>query len=391
MVVLSANEARLVAINAQGFGEARPKRASQADLRRITGQLKLIQIDSVNVLARAHYLPFFSRLGAYEQSWLDDLAYRDRQLFEQWGHEASFIPIEHYPLFHHRMASGHRWRRVKLSVERRAQFERIVDEVRDRGPVTVSDLETGSRRKGWWAWSDAKTALEWNFAHGRLAVGGRRNFARVYDLPERVFDPELLARPGLPEEDAQREMVRLAAQALGVATAGDIADYYRLPVIQARKLALELVEAGELEPARVEGWAEPGFIAPGAAVREPVQATALLSPFDPVVWNRARAERIFGFSYRIEIYTPAPKRVHGYYVLPFLMDGELSGRVDLKADRKASVLQVQGAFSEPGRDARRVAAALMRELKLMARWLGLERVEIAPNGNLASKLRAGPA
>jgi hypothetical protein len=391
MLEFSASEARLIALNAQGFGSARPKRADRDGLRRVVNQTRLIQIDSVNVLARAHYLPFFSRLGPYKQSWLDELAYQERAMFEQWGHAASFIPAEDYPLFRHRMERGHRWWRAKLSPERRAEFERVIDEVRERGPVTVSDLETEGRRAGWWAWSEAKVALEWNFAHGKLAVRERRNFARVYDLPERVFEPALLARPGLSEVDAHREMVRLAAGAMGIATASDLADYYRIPVAAARLRAGELVAAGALEEARVEGWRDTGYLASGATPAEAAGRTAaLLSPFDPLVWNRDRTERLFGFYYRIEIYVPAAQRVHGYYVLPFLMDGDLAGRVDLKADRRAKTLIVQGAFAEPGKNRRRVAAALNRELKLMARWLELERIEVVPKGDVAVKLASGP-
>ena len=387
---LSATEARLIALRAQGFGTPRPRRATRDDLRSVAGILRLIQIDSVNVLARAHYLPFFSRLGPYRQSWLDELAYRDRALFEQWGHAASFIPTEHYPLFRHRMEAGNRWWRA-LDPARRAACERVLDEVRERGPLTVSDLQSDVRAKGWWQWSDAKMGLEWNFAHGRLAVRERRNFARVYDLPERVFEAEVLERPGLAEVDAHREMVRLAAGAMGVATAADLADYYRIPVDAARRHARELADAGGLEQVRVEGWPEPGFLLRGAAaIGAPAAATALLSPFDPVVWNRKRTERLFGFAYRIEIYTPAARRVHGYYVLPFLCEGELAGRVDLKADRKARALVVQGAFAEPGRNARKVAAALSRELKVMARWLELEQVVVVPNGDVAAPRRGGP-
>lgn len=287
MLEFSASEAKRIALTAQGFGSERPKRADRDGLRRVVDQTRLIQIDSVNVLARAHYLPFFSRLGPYKQSWLDDLAYEERALFEQWGHAASFIPAEHYPLFRHRMERGNRWWRA-MSPERQAQFERVVDEVRERGPVTVSDLETEGRRQGWWQWSDAKMALEWNFAHGRLAVRERRNFARVYDLPERVFDPAVLARPGLAEVDAHREMVRLAAGAMGIATASDLADYYRIPVAAARQRARELVAEGALEEARVEGWRDTGYLARGAAApaEDAGRTAALLSPFDPLLWNR---------------------------------------------------------------------------------------------------------
>jgi hypothetical protein len=387
---LSAAEARHIALEAQGFGIPRPRRATRDDMRDVVARLNLVQIDSVNVLARAHYLPFFSRLGPYPQSWLDELAYRDREMFEQWGHEASLIPIEHYPLFRHRMARGHRWWR-RVPPDRMARFERLIDQVRDRGPVTVGDLETEARRQGWWEWSEVKMGLEWHFAHGRLAVRGRRNFARVYDLPERVFDPAVLDGPALDEADARRELVRLAARSLGVATAADLADYYRIPVASARQHANELVGAGELEEVRVEGWRQAAYLAPLASARPNAgKAPAFLSPFDPLTWNRDRTERLFGFFYRIEIYTPAPQRVHGYYVLPLLMDGELVGRADLKADRKERALLVQGAYAEPGRNRRRVAAGMNRELKAMARWLGLERIVVAGRGDVAPLIGAGP-
>jgi hypothetical protein len=352
-------------------------------------RLGLVQIDSVNVLARAHYLPLFARLGLYDRRLLDDAAYRDRALFEQWGHAASLLPIEQYPMLAHRMAKGHRWHIERMAAEKMAYFERVLELVRERGPVTAGEVESASPA-GWWNWSEGKQALEWHFAHGSLAVRERRNFARVYDLPERVFSSEVLNRPALPQEAAHRQMLTLGARALGLGTEADVADYYRLKLGEARPRLRELVDAGELELVEVEDWAEPAYLVPCPAVPGAEGTAALLGPFDSLVWNRARTERLFGFRYRIEIYTPAPRRTFGYYVMPFLKDGRLVGRADLKADRKAKALLLRGAFAEPGCDTAETAASLEGELHRVAEWLGLERIVVTPNGELAHRLAATP-
>jgi uncharacterized protein len=386
---LSAAEARRIALAAQGFGQARP--AGRIDARhfgRVLDTVGLLQIDSVNVLARAHYMPLFSRLGAYDQRAFDRYAWGSGRMFEYWGHEASLIPVERYGLFRHRMdgAFGRTMRNRERLRSREETVRRVMAEVRERGPVIAGDVHEGERRSGWWEWGDAKVVLEALYTTGDLAIGDRRNFARLYDLPERVLPSEALAGPHPPEDEAQRELMALAARHHGVGTAADLADYYRLPLTPAKRRLEELADAGRLERVAVEGWDAPAYLDPQARVPRRVEARALLSPFDPVTWNRDRAERLFGFHYRIEIYTPADKRQYGYYVLPFLLGEDLVARVDLKADRQAGALLVQAAHLEPGRDAPATASALAEELRLVAHWLGLDRIVIAPRGDLAGEL-----
>ena len=385
---ISNAEARRIALAAQGFGEPRPRRPGLEEMRRTIDRLKLIQIDSVNVLVRAHYLPFFSRLGPYRREMLDDLAYRERYVFEQWAHEACFVPMADYPLLRHRMERGHRWGRRAIGAERLAYFASVLEKVRQEGPAQAGEGDGKRSSQGGWDWSHAKMALEYQFAPGRLAVKDRRNFARVYDVAERVFEPSVLAAPGHREEDAHRQMVVNALDALGVATVNDLADYYRILVGEVAPRIAELVSAGLARPVAVEGWKGRAFLAPGIDRAPEVSARALLSPFDNLVWDRARTERLFGFYYRIEFYTPPEKRVYGYNVLPFMDDNRLAARVDLKANRQASALQVQAAHLEPGAPAAKTAASLTSELKAMAKWLGLERVEVAPKGDLAPRLAA---
>lgn len=404
---LSAREARRLALAAQGLARpVPPATPDAAALRRAIRRLGLLQLDSVNVLARAHYLPLFARLGAYDQGVLDRLACHDgrptprrgRRLFEYWAHEASLLPVELQPHLRWRMARAERgeglWSGVAAFARERPEIvARVLAEVVARGPLGVSELaEPGSRSGGWWGWNHGKTALEWLFWTGRLTTAGRRGaFERLYDLPERVLPPDVLAAPTPAPEDAQRALLRRAAAALGVATEADLRDYYRLPVAETRARLAELAEAGELRPVAVEGWRQPAFLVPGLAVPRRAEARALLAPFDPLVWERARAERLFGFRYRIEIYTPAARRRFGYYVLPFLMGERLVGRVDLKADRQAGALRARAAHAEAGVDPGPTAAALAAELARMAAWLGLERVAVEPGGDLAPHLAAAAA
>jgi len=392
---LSAAEARRIALASQGFADARPRaRPDAATLLRAVDRLGLLQIDSVNVLVRAHYLPLFSRLGAYDAGLLDHAAYngRDRTLFEYWGHEASLLPVASYPLLRWRMERAERGRGlngglVRFARRRRAFVREVLAEVTERGPLAASELSRGGRARGaWWGWSDGKGALEWLFWTGRVTTATRRRFERVYDLPERALPASVLDAPALPEHEAQRALMRLAARALGVATERDLRDYFRLDVADTRPRLAELVEAGELLPARVEGWREAAYLHPEAQAPRRLHARALLAPFDPLVWERQRAERVFGFHYRIGIYTPAAERTHGYYVLPFLLGDRLVGRVDLKADRAARVLRVPAAHAEAGIDPRRVAGPLLEELHAMAGWLGLDGIEIARRGNLGPAL-----
>jgi uncharacterized protein YcaQ len=390
---LSLKQARRIALTAQGFAESRRHAApGRSHFGKVAGRLGVIQIDSVNVLTRTHYLPAFSRLGDYPQAVLEAQAWgRKRTLFEYWGHEASLLPMELQPLLRWRMAraeAGETWTGLaRFGRERRAYIDNILVEIEKRGPVTGGDFATGPRgQPGWWSWSEGKRALEWLFWTGYLTTATRRGFERVYDLTERALPAAIVDLPTPTEADAQRALVRRSARAMGVATEADLRDYYRLPLDGARQAVRELVEAGELTPVRVQGWDKPGYLHPEAKPRR-IGAHALLSPFDNLIWFRDRTERLFGVKVRLEIYTPAEKRVHGYYVLPFLEGEAITARVDLKADRQAGVLRVQAAHAEPeaGPD---TPAALAAELARMAGWLGLERVEAAPKGDLAGRLQA---
>jgi hypothetical protein len=393
-VKLSATEARAIALAAQGLAAPRPSRVDARKLRAMVEQLGVVQIDSVNVLVRSHYLPAFSRLGAYDPALLDRYAHRaPRALFEYWGHEASLLPIALQPLFRWRMerALDHAWGHVRRLAKNKPHFiEDVLTLVKERGPVSAGELEVGGKpsRKGWWEWSDAKTAIEWLFWSGQVTSAKRRGFERLYDLPERVLPAKVLAQATPSEPDAHRALVERAARAMGIASEADLRDYYRLPLAGARHAVRELVEASVLEQVSVEGWAKPAFLHRDAPAPPRIEAdrAALLSPFDSLIWFRDRTARLFGMKYRIEIYVPAPKRVHGYYVLPLLLGDKLVARVDLKADRAASTLRVQASHAEPGVARSRIAAALAGELATMATWLGLERVEIVPKGDLAAAL-----
>jgi uncharacterized protein YcaQ len=389
---LSAAQARRVALAAQGFADPPVSRTPDGwALRRVLERVGLFQIDSVNVLQRAHYLPLFSRLGPYPTELLDRAAWRaPRRLFEYWGHEASLLPVTAQPLLRWRMerAIEDAWGGIRrVASERPELVARVLEEVAGRGPIAASDVEEErpERTGPWWDWSDVKRAFEWLFWSGQITSARRRGFERLYDLPERVLPPDVIATPTPPIEDAQRELVRIAARACGVGAERDLRDYFRLPVADARARIAELVEAGELWPVEVEGWSVPAYVDPGARVPRSVSARALVGPFDSLVWERQRVERLFGFRYRIEIYVPAPKRVHGYYVLPFLLGDRLVGRVDLKADRAAGVLRVQAAHTEPDAPPE-TAEALAAELASMAAWLELGDVVVEPRGDLAAAL-----
>jgi uncharacterized protein len=387
---LSADVARRIALSAQGLADPRPRgRVDRRHVRRLFARIGVVQVDSVNVLVRSQELPLFARLGPHPRQLLPAMA-ADGEVFEYWGHMAAFIPADHHRLFRWRMAAAYEdswWRDLVL---RRPDFiEEVYDAVVARGPVTAADLRTEQRRKGtWWDWDDEKRALELLFYSGRVTARRRStDFARVYDLPERMLPAAALKAPTPDEADARKELLLIAARALGIATDGDLADYHRQRVTVVRPLLAELVEAGALIPARVEGWPGRAYLDPQARNPRRVSARALLSPFDSLVFDRRRTERIFGFHYRIEIYTPAPKRVYGYYVLPFLLGEEIVARVDLKADRARSALLVPAAFTEPGMVPEAVAEELALELRTMAGWLGLDRVVVGERGGLAAPLQ----
>jgi hypothetical protein len=391
---LSLAQARRVALAAQGFADPRPSgRIDRRHLRRVLDRVGLIQIDSVNVLVRSQELPLFARLGPHPRTLIPD-ATASGELFEYWVHEASHVPTAHHPLWRWKMQQTHRWRDVVRIEERRPGFvDEVLRRVEAEGALTSSDLEQRTGKKGtWWDWDDGKVALEYLFWTGRLAATRRSNdFARVYDLAERVLPADVLAQPTPTESDARKQLLLLAARHHGVGTIDDLADYHRQKVTAVRSLIDELVEDGRLTPVAVAGWTKPAYLHPDAAMPRVMRARALLSPFDPVVWYRERALRLFGFHYRIEIYTPQPKRQYGYYVLPFLLGSDLVARVDLKADRAARTLRVPGAFAELGVPVDDVAEALAAELASMAEWLGLERVDVGDRGDLASPLRAAVA
>jgi uncharacterized protein YcaQ len=382
--VLSAAEARRVALRAQGFGGTRLSGAGgPRAVMSVFDRIGLVQIDSVNVIVRSHYFPLFSRLGAYDANVLERLVWekRGRKLFEYWGHEASLIPLTLHPLFRWRMARAARgegtWGRVAAIARDKPDYVKgILREVEQRGPLASGDIaEHRSTGGGWWGWSEVKVALEYLFWSGAVTTARRRNFERLYDLPERVFAPSILTLPTPDEAAAKRELLRIAARALGVATRSDLRDYFRLE-IDANERIDELVEHGDLVSIRVEGWKQPAFLARDAVVPRRIDARALLSPFDSLVWERSRGRRVFGFDYRIEIYTPAQKRVHGYYVLPFVHGDRFAARVDAKARRDTGVLEVIAIHYEAEKPALEVRDDLRTALDALANWLGLSRVKV---------------
>jgi hypothetical protein len=402
-VNLSGVDARQIALAAQQLGRARPAGTPNlGHVRRLVTALGAVQIDAVNVLVRSHYLPIYSRLGPYPRQLLDRLAYQRRHAFEYWGHAASFLPVELHPALRWRMegyARHKNWAtaRARIEQERPGYVAAVEREIAQRGPLAFTDLSDPARRERtptryadstllWYRWADGKTVLDGLYRAGRLAVAGRRGFERLYDLPERVIPREVLSAPTPPPADAQRALVLHSAAALGVGTLRDVADYFGLPVATARARLRELVDAGSVVPARVEGWPDAAYLH-AAANGRPVRARGLLSPFDSLTWVRDRTLRLFGFQHSFELYVKAAQRRYGYYVLPFLLGDALVARVDLKADQPRRTLLVQGAFVEPGTPVRTVGGELAAELRELAAWLQLDAIDVADNGNLARALR----
>ncbi len=394
MEQLSISQARRVALAAQGFADNRPSGAvDRRHGRRVFDRIGLIQVDSVNVLVRSQELPMFARLGSHRRDLIPSMIAAG-DLFEFWGHEASLIPVDDHHLYRWKMSRAREagmWAGLAKINQERPQFvNEVLAEVRDRGPLSAGELSGGSPKQGpWWGWGPGKTALEYLFRVGAVTARRRpNNFEREYLVPEALFPAHVLERVTPSEPDARKELLVRAVRSLGVATDAEMADYHRQKVPLVRPLIAELVEDARIVPVRVEGWAVPAYRLPDLVVPRRVHACALVSPFDSLVWNRDRTERLFGFHYRIEIYVPEPKRVFGYYVLPFLFGDELVARVDLKADRHGGALLVHGAYLEAGADGVEVVNALAGELRRLASWLDLARIEIGRRGDLVGELTA---
>ncbi len=390
---LSLGQARRIALAAQGFCDPPHATATRRTFDRTVQRLGVIQVDSVNVLQRAHYLPLYSRMGVYDTKLLHDAAERKpRRLVEFWAHVQAYMPVDLWPVMQHRMAS-YRSRQGKWDSTdaRHAMVPQVLADLAALGPSTARDLDDGRPRDRdhWgWNWSDARRTLDYLSVVGEVAIAGRnRQFEVIYDLPERVLPAAILATPTPSPAEANRELIRRAARSHGLGTFACLRDYYRMGMAETKQAVAELVEAGELLPVTVEGWDRVSFLHHEARLPRAVRARALLSPFDPVCWERARAEALFGFHYRIEIYVPAAQRRYGYYVLPFLLGDQLVGRVDLKADRARGRLLVQAAYAEDGAPAD-TAEELAQELIRLAQWLGLPDIHIVGRGDLADPVAA---
>ncbi|MFI8479206.1 winged helix-turn-helix domain-containing protein [Pseudomonas sp. NPDC078700] len=383
---LTLKQARRLVLAAQGFTARQPKTVKAVHLSAAIERLGVVQIDSVNALVRSHYLPLFSRLGHYPQSLLEQAAWssgRQRRLFEYWGHEASLLPLSMYPLLRWRMQRAQRGEGIyqqlaKFGREQQPLIGSILQSVKERGALGAGSLTVGTKSTGpWWGWSNEKHALEWLFAAGHVTVAGRNGFERLYDLPERVLPSEVFNQEPVEEASAQRQLLMHSACALGVATEVDLRDYFRLDARDSKLRINELLESGELIKVSVQGWDKEAYVADTELkIPRKVTASALLSPFDSLVWQRQRTERLFDFRYRLEIYTPQHKRVYGYYVLPFLHNEQLLARLDLRAVRSASSLVLHGLHSEPGGLDEGAILAMAEQLQNMAAWLGLSSVDV---------------
>jgi uncharacterized protein len=394
---LTAAQARRVALGATGLAASRPAgRVDRRHLDRVLDRIKVIQVDSVNVLVRSQELPLWARLGPHSRRLIPDAVERG-DLFEYWAHEAALVPRHLHPAMRYRMArarTSESYGGLRALAQRRPEFiTAVLDEVRQVGPIEASKLSSSTGKSGsWWGWDDTKAALEYLFWTGELTARRRpNNFAREYALPAHFIDAGTLALRDLPEDEARRLLLMEAADALGVATLADLADYFRQKVTDARPIVADLVRGGDLIEVGVEGWKDAAYALASFTIPRTARAATVLSPFDPVVWFRPRAERLFNFEYRIEIYTPAPKRTYGYYVLPFLLGDQLVGRLDLKADRAAGSLLVQSAWIEPDAKPGEVAVAMATELTSMAEWLGLDSVTPPIRGTLAAHVSAALA
>ena len=385
--------ARRIALAAQGFGRPRPDAVGTRQLNLALERLGLLQLDSVNVLERSHYLPLFARLGAYDKALLDRLTFaRSGPYREYWAHEAALVPLDDWPLFRWRMDDFRKHFETRGDDSWMAAEDKTLtwlrSELAEKGPLPASKIErdAGPKKAGWWDWDHVKRGLERMFRIGEVVSGGRTNFERTYALPEQVMATQLLERR-VPREDAIHQLMSISGRAHGIGTLSDLADYFRLKTVDAKPALERLVDEGELLPVTVKGWKKPAYLHRDARIPRRIETVALLSPFDPVVWERERALRMFGFHYRIEIYTPAPKRVFGYYSLPVLVDDAIVGRIDLKNDRQRRVLRVQSAWREPDAAAG-VEERIVPALRELAAWQALESIEVVDRGDLARALAA---
>ena len=389
MAEISSDRARRIALGAQGFAAPRPSgNVTEQHFRAVVQRLGLIQLDSVNVAVRSHYMPFFARLGTYDQARLDRWLATEGEMLEYWGHEASAMPVDLIRYLRWRMQDMHPWGVVQKAAKHDPDLiDRVYREVVEHGPLRVADITEGNDRTGpWWGLGNAKIALEWLLACGRITAWRDHRFTRVYDITERRVPSEVL-KPVIDRHEAHRYLLVESARHHGIGTGNDLIDYYRLNKPRSRPILEELADEGLIERVDVRGWKDPVYKHPGTPTPRVIRGATLLSPFDPLVWERDRAERIFGMRYRIEIYVPKEKREFGYYSMPFLLDGELVARVDLKADRKGSVLMVQSAHLQPDQDLVRVAAALAPHLEDMASWLGLQGHTVSKWGDLTKPLQ----
>ena len=390
---LSVQQARAIALTSQGMASTISDKPDSDAFKRTLDSLGVVQIDAVNAVARSHLLVLRSRLGGTHQhleKLLQQQTYKEHILAEYWGHEASFLPTADWPLYKWRMkraADGEIWKGIRnFATEKPSYIKQILNELTKRGPSKASDFERGGPKSSWWGWSDSKLALEWLFWIGEITVANRINFTRYYDLPKNIF-PEKICTSEPEESTAQKTLILNAARYLGVATADDIVDYHRLPKKLAKLRLIELEEDRRLSKVTVEGWAEDAYILTKLDKMEHTIRTSLLSPFDPIVWFRPRAKRLFNFEYKLEIYRPKSKRLFGYYVMPFLHDNMLRARLDIKANRSINTLEILGSFSEPKLMNKLAMQALWRELKTLAEACGLTSISVSHNGDLAPALQ----
>ena len=392
---MTPHEARRVALHAQGFkNQARDVDKKWPAMASTIKQLHLLQIDSVNVLVRSHYLPLYSRLGNYDRGTLDrrTLESTNRHVFECWAHEASLVPIELHPLMRWRMnraknGSSMYSTMVQFARNEKDFLNKTLNHIRNSGPTGASAIPgSGKGEGGWWGWSKGKMTMETLFAQGLVTTTSRDKFERIYDVTERVIPSEILNSKTPTEAETFRHLTSLSALALGIATDSDLRDYFRLPLAESKKALTECIEDGSIIPIKVDGWKKQAYSHKTTKLPRKAGGTALLSPFDPICWERDRTERLFNFHYRIEIYTPQTKRKFGYYVLPFLHGEDLCGRVCLKADRETGTLRANAIHHEDLVDPAETAKAMASELKIMAAWLELPNIEIRKSGNLAAAL-----